>query len=248
VLSRTNTLFLTAAALLFLLGAWLRFSSNTAYRQPGFDELLYRENVQSLEAVGPFEYGAVVEHYLEKQRIRETQAELPPTRFLYIFTGWIWKTAQFGSGKPERLNRNPEYAFENDKWLIALRNTSALGSTLLLALSGVAAWRWAGRGAGLAALALMAFAPLQIHTSQHAMIDGFFSFWAMLCLWLLWENLHQPNRLGWLVPLGLAFTALVLTKENAFFVFMGMLAILAVNPWAKFGQVTKGLLLSLLLG
>src|SRR5438045_6434072 len=38
--------------------------------------------------------------------------------------------------------------------------------------------------------ALMAFAPTQLHMSQHALVDGFFSFWATLVLWLFWENLQ----------------------------------------------------------
>ena len=54
--------------------------------------------------------------------------------------------------------------------------------------------RMAGRGTALAVLALMACAPTQIHMSQHALVDGFFTFWATLTLWMLWENLRQPLR------------------------------------------------------
>ena len=42
---------------------------------------------------------------------------------------------------------------------------------------------------GATVCALMAFAPTQVHMSQHALIDGVFAFWAVTCLWLLWENL-----------------------------------------------------------
>ena len=45
----------------------------------------------------------------------------------------------------------------------------------------------------------MAFAPTQIHMSQHALVDGFFAFWALLCLWLLWENLQTPKRVALLM-------------------------------------------------
>ena len=40
--------------------------------------------------------------------------------------------------------------------------------------------------------------------AQHALIDGFFAFWATMCLWLLWENLRKPND-----PLRLTLFAVV---------------------------------------
>ena len=88
----------------------------------------------------------------------------------------------------------------------------------------------------------MAFAPLQIHMSQHALIDGFFAFWAMLALWTLWENLQQPKHPGWLTAFGFALFMMVLTKENAFFVYVALAALVATNRWTRFGQVTPALL------
>ena len=50
--------------------------------------------------------------------------------------------------------------------------------TLVLAVNF--AGRLRGSTWALAIAALMACAPTQIHMSQHALIDGFFTFWALL--------------------------------------------------------------------
>ena len=119
---------------------------------------------------------------------------------------------------------------------------------LLLGLATLFAWRLGGHRFGLCVAALMAFAPTQIHMSQHALIDGFFAFWATLALWLLWENLQRPNRRGWLSAYGVALAGMVLTKENAAFAYAGLLALLAANHWLRFGKVAPNLLLFTVLG
>lgn len=83
---------------------------------------------------------------------------------------------------------------------------------------------------------------MQIHFSQHALIDGVFAVWAMLCLWLLWENLQRPNFAPFLALYTVSLALLVLTKENAMFVYLGLLALLASNRWLRFGTVTPALL------
>jgi 4-amino-4-deoxy-L-arabinose transferase-like glycosyltransferase len=94
----------------------------------------------------------------------------------------------------------------------------------------------------------MAFAPTQIHMSQHALIDGFFAFWALLCLWLLWENLHAPRDWRWLVAYAVALALLVITKENSFFVWLALVVLVLANRWLKFGAVTRELLLVTIAG
>jgi 4-amino-4-deoxy-L-arabinose transferase-like glycosyltransferase len=69
---------------------------------------------------------------------------------------------------------------------------------------------------------LVAVAPLQIHLAQRALIDGYFAFWAVLCAWFLWENLRMPNHPGWLCAFGISLFVLILTKENAAFVFAAL--------------------------
>jgi 4-amino-4-deoxy-L-arabinose transferase-like glycosyltransferase len=119
---------------------------------------------------------------------------------------------------------------------------------LSLVVATLFAWRAKGAAWALGVAALMAFAPTQIHMSQHALVDGFFSFWALLCLWLLWECLQAPQRVALLVYYVLALSLLVLTKENAFFVFVAIVALLLANHWLQFGQTTRQLLLATLLG
>ena len=155
---------------------------------------------------------------------------LPPVRFLYIFAAYLWHCL-FGSE-----------AFE------ALYQVAALFSVLTLCLATIFAWRLRGSTWALAIAALMAFAPTQIHMSQHALVDGFFTFWALLCLWLLWENLRAPRDWRWLVAYILALSLLVLTKENSFFVWVALVVLIVTNRWLQFGTVTRELAIATVLG
>jgi 4-amino-4-deoxy-L-arabinose transferase-like glycosyltransferase len=105
-----------------------------------------------------------------------------------------------------------------------------------------------GPGVGLGVMALAAASPLGIHMGKHALVDGFFAFWATLCLWLLWENLQRPNNLRWLIAFGASLALMVMTKENSFFVYIAMCGIVVLNRWARFGTVTRGLVLTGILG
>jgi 4-amino-4-deoxy-L-arabinose transferase-like glycosyltransferase len=195
----------------------------------GVDEGLYRGYVIDLSRVGILNYSSIVDHYISIQE-KLSGSILPPVRFLYIFTAYLWHLA-FGS-----------------EALVALGDVASLFSILLLMLSGLFAWRLKGPACGLGVMALMCCAPTQLHMSQHALVDGFFAFWALLCLWLLWENLQQPGRMGWLVAYALSWSLLVITKENSFFVFFAVVAILILNRWLHFGTVNRELLLATIVG
>jgi 4-amino-4-deoxy-L-arabinose transferase-like glycosyltransferase len=132
--------------------------------------------------------------------------------------------------------------------LAALKAVSCLFAILTLIPAALFARRLRGDGAMLGTLALMAFAPVQIHLAQHRMIDGFFAFWALMCLWLLWENLRAPNRAGWLVGFALSLAAMVMTKENAFFVYLALGGLIVANRWGQWGTVTSKLLLCMIIG
>ena len=195
----------------------------------GFDEKLYRGYVSVLMLRGIGVYPQLGRQYLKEQADRDT-AILPPTRFFYIGAAYAWHLL-WGTGP-----------------LKSLCAISSLCSMLLLGLSARFAWRLGGGAIALCVTALMAVAPTQIHMSQHALIDGVFAFWATLSLWLLWENLQRPNRWPWLVAYGFALAAMVLTKENAMFAYLAILAVLAANHWLRFGQFTSNLALATLLG
>jgi 4-amino-4-deoxy-L-arabinose transferase-like glycosyltransferase len=199
------------------------------FQQVGFDEGLYLSYEKVIIAGGLGAYPQLADGYLDVQRGLKT-AILPPTRVLYLYSAYLWHEA-FGS-----------------EALVSLKVVSSIFSMLLLGLATLFAWRLGGHLFGLCVAALMAFAPTQIHMSQHALIDGFFAFWATLALWLLWENLQRPNRRTWLSAYGIALAAMVLTKENAAFAYAGLLGLLAANYWLRFGKVTPNLLLFTILG
>jgi 4-amino-4-deoxy-L-arabinose transferase-like glycosyltransferase len=200
-----------------------------AFTQIGVDEVLYHHYVNALVKNGITSYPDLVESYLATQN-ELPYAILPPVRFLYIFSGYVWHSVFGGES------------------LDALRSVAAFFSVLTLGLTVIFAWRLRGSTWALGIGALMAFAPTQIHMSQHALIDGVFTFWALLCLWLLWENLRAPHEWPWIVAYGLAIAVLVITKENSFFLWIALVVLILTNRWLQFGTVTRELLLGTIAG
>jgi 4-amino-4-deoxy-L-arabinose transferase-like glycosyltransferase len=195
----------------------------------GFDENLYRSYVNAIIEGGLGNYSDIVDRYIEVQKTLPGSI-LPPVRFLYIFSAYLWHQV-FGT-----------------EALAALHDVSSFFSVLTLLLSTIFAWRLKGSACALGVAALMSFAPTQLHMSQHALVDGFFTFWALFCLCLLWENLSAPGNWPRLAAYVFALCCLVLTKENAFFVFVALLVIMALNRWLAFGVVTRELLLCSIVG
>ncbi|MEP7014214.1 MAG: phospholipid carrier-dependent glycosyltransferase [Verrucomicrobiota bacterium] len=232
--------------IILALGIFLRIPSNTfsqdaplhsivalhpqaAFGQTGFDEGLYHEYVNALIKDGITSYPDLVEGYIEVQK-KLPGSILPPLRFLYIFSAYLWHVV-FGCESLE-----------------ALHNVAAFFSVLTLGLATLFAWRLRGPNWALGIAALMAVAPTQIHMSQHALVDGFFTFWALLSLWLVWENLQMPRAWHWLAAYIVTLALLVLTKENAVFVWIAIVALLAANRWLQFGTVTRELIIATILG
>jgi 4-amino-4-deoxy-L-arabinose transferase-like glycosyltransferase len=222
-------LFLIAIMLVSLAGIALRVYPSSTFKAIGYDEGLYRGYVNNLISEGLTSYPDIAESYVDRQA-KLPAAILPPTRFLYIFSAYLWHQAT------------------GEESLVALHHVSCLFSILMLFAAGAFAWRLGGPSIALAVLALMACAPTQIHMSQHALIDGFFAFWATLSLWFLWENLRQPHNPRWLILYTASLTLMVITKENAIFAYSGLLALIVANRWLRFGTVTRPLLLLTLAG
>jgi 4-amino-4-deoxy-L-arabinose transferase-like glycosyltransferase len=196
----------------------------------GYDERLYESYVNIISNQGGIiAYPDLVDGYIEKQKTMSGSI-LPPLRFLYIFFGYAWHSL---FGAPAR---------------VALGYVSSLFSMLTLLLSTLFAARVGRPGYALGIAALMAVAPTQLHMSQHALIDGFFAFWVLLALWALWENLQARDRWPWLILYSCALTAMVLTKENSFFAWIGIVALLVSNRWIKFGVVNRNLIIATFLG
>ena len=221
-----SPLFLGDNAPLHILGP---LHPTPGFQNIGFDEGLYRGYVENLIQYGITAYPEFAEHYVERQSTLAAVI-LPPTRFLYIFTSYLWHV---GSGADA---------------LTSLHNISSLFGVLLLGVTTLFAWRLGGLRIAVCVAALMSCAPTQIHMSQHALIDGFFAFWATLAVWLLWENLRRPADPRWLVAFGAALALLVITKENAMFVYIGLLGLLGMNRSLRFGTISKGLLATMVVG
>ncbi len=221
---RPIRLFLLVFILVALFGIAIRVYPSSSYTTIGHDEGLYGEYVDALSKTGLTGYPDLAEEYVKTQQALPG-AILPPTRFLYIFTAYLWRGA---TGVDS---------------ITALNNTSTLFSVLLMLVGAAVAWRLGGRAVALAVLALMSCAPTQIHMAQHGLIDGFFAFWATLAVWFLWENLRKPNDWRWLTAYTAALAAMILTKENAAFAFTGVLGLLAANRWLRFGTITLRLFL-----
>lgn len=232
--SRTGRLTLAVAVAIFLLAAVLRIDRTAGFNGVGFDEGLYRNYVIQLDHVGLVNFPAIAELHLEDQRKPDSVTKLPPTRFLYVFSGWLAKRLLFGDAPP--LARGaPGFAWR-DPALVALHWVSALFSILMVGLVGLAAYRMCGAPVMLGTMLLVATSPVQIHFAQHALIDGFFAFWATFCLWLLWEVLRQPQRRGWLFAYSLSIAAMVMAKENSFFVFVALCGLIVVSPRLGFAN------------
>ena len=210
--------------LVALLGIFLRVYPSAGFTGLGYDEGLYRGYVTDLINHGVASYPDFAEHYVDTQK-KLPAVILPPTRFLYIFSAYLWHEVTGADA------------------LLSLHRVSCLFSILLMFAAGAFAWRLAGPARALGVFALMSCAPTQIHMAQHALIDGFFAFWATLCLWLLWENMKRPNDPLRLSLFGASLAFMVLTKENAVFAYVGLLALLATNRWLRFGTITRSLLL-----
>lgn len=200
-----------------------------AFHQIGFDENLYRQYVNHLSKTGIASYPDMVESYIATQSTLPN-AVLPPVRFLYILSAYTWLSI-FGS-----------------ETMDSLRDVAALSSILTVLLAPLFAWRMRGPRWGFGVAALVAAAPTQIHMSQHALIDGFFAFWALLSLWLLWECLTAPGDWRWLTVYVVTLALLVMTKENSFFVWIALVALLITNRWLQFGITTRALLLATVAG
>ena len=244
---RSRNSYLAALLIILAIGIFLRipsplFSGPNAplrafaalhppagFDQIGFDEALYRNYVNQLISAGLTSYPDIVDRYIEVQKTL-TGSILPPLRFLFIFSAYAWHQI-FGT-----------------EALLALHVVASFFSVLTLLLSTLFAWRLKGPAWALAIAALMGFAPTQIHMSQHALVDGFFTFWALLSLWLLWENLRAPRHTLFLLAYTLGLSLMVITKENSFFVVVALLAIILLNRWLQFGTVTRELLLCSIAG
>ena len=246
VAPRTSRAIWIAALCIFAIGCFLRIYPWLGFKGIGFDEALYRGYVEALHERGFSNMPTLSAAYLEKQSNMEG-AILPPTRFIYIAAATTWRNTFFADTPAEPDLRAPDVA-RKDPALISLRSVSCTFAILTLIVGAVFARRLGGDRAMLGVLALLACAPTQLHMAQHGLIDGVFAFWALTCVWLLWENLHRPDDGRWQAAYAAALALMVLTKENAAFVYVALSGLILVAWWQKWGRVSRRLVLTHILG
>jgi hypothetical protein len=229
----SHRLEIAAAAIILLIGLSLRLLP--VFGVPDrmtLDEHLYITNVEMLKQVGPWGYTELVKGYVQAQSEME-MVMLPPTRCTYILLGWAWDAI---------FNCGPR---------LALRHVAMMFSIFNLLLSGWFAFRLGGKRIALAVLAMMAMSPIELTMAHRELVDGVFEFWALLALWLLWENLHRKPSLGWLACYSGAIAVMVLTKENAAFAAVGLGGIQLAGlifPKLNIGKVQKETLIATVAG
>jgi 4-amino-4-deoxy-L-arabinose transferase-like glycosyltransferase len=239
---RTTAAIWFAALLIFAVGCFLRIHPWLGFKGIGFDEALYRNYVEALADKGFGNMPNLSAAYLQKQS-KMDGAILPPTRFLYIAAATTWRNAFFAD-VPAEPDLRADGVATRDPALISLRSVSCLFTILTLIVGAVFARRLSGDRAMLGVLALLACAPTQLHMAQHGLIDGVFAFWALTCAWLLWENLHRPDHGRWQAAYAAALALMVLTKENAAFVYFALTGMLLVARWQNWGRLTRRLALT----
>jgi 4-amino-4-deoxy-L-arabinose transferase-like glycosyltransferase len=214
-------------------GVFLRVWPSTGFRQVGYDEGIYSRYVRIALQNGLWNYADVAQGYVEWQDNRP-DAIVPATRIGFILPAAILAK------------------FTGVNSLTALRWVSMGASILLLLAIPLMARRMKSgtetNARVLTLSVLVAVAPLQIHLAQRSLIDGYFAFWAILCAWALWENLQAPQRSGWLLTYGISLLVLVLTKENAAFVFLALLVVMIVFAVAGLGRMSWPLIFVSLIG
>src|SRR5437868_8949105 len=107
------------------LGIFLRIYPSTGFTGLGYDEGLYRGYVTDLMNHGITSYPDFAEHYVETQT-KLPAVILPPTRFLYIFSAYLWHQASGADA------------------LLSLHRISCLFSILLMFVVGSFALRFSG--------------------------------------------------------------------------------------------------------
>src|ERR1700761_6056982 len=200
-----------AAAVAFLLllvtGIALRISSSEPFKGVGFDEGYYARYVDQVSKQGWWNYPALVQTYLDEQK--NSAYGLPtPTRVTLVLGGSAWHLV-FGTTALE-----------------SVRAVSCTASILTLLAATAFVWRVRSAGFALAFLALFTFSPTQLYMAHRALADSFMCLVVLLALWSLWEILaRSPSLWIWRAVFGLSLVLLVLTKENAAFPYLGIVAL-----------------------
>jgi hypothetical protein len=213
---------LSFCIIFLVFGIFLRLWPTAGFHSIGFDEHQYSKYVEMAAKRGLWNYGAVIDSYIVEQ-VHQSEAIVPATRIGFLWPATLLAEAGLTPYK-------------------ALRTTSLMASIALLVATAAMAYRFSSPALTVGVTALLAVAPLQIYLAQRALVDGYFAFLAVLCAWFFLEALRASKTTGWVVAYGATLFLLVLTKENAAFVFAALLATAAVLFWARISRPGLSLL------
>lgn len=225
-----DRLFYALLVVIAALGIYARVSASFAgVLAMGFDESWYQGYVDILQRDGLLAYPKVAQSFIEIES-RMDQKIVPPLRLTYVYSAAIWQLCT------------------GDNAFTSMKRASCVASILLLAVSFAFGARLGGRWAGLAMLALVGAAPMQVFMAHRALIDGFFSLWSTLVLWMVWESLQAPEKPVFAVLAGAATAMMVMTKETAAFVSLAILVMLASSRFTGIGKTSWRIYAGILLG
>jgi len=224
--NRTAQIALWAAA---WIGCALSLAAFDPSPQPHHDEAVYVRYARFLASDGLFAWPALVRAYTEEMQ-RGDPVVLPPTRVLYPMAGAFL----------HRLTGAETH--------LALAQISLGAAMLTMFVSAWLARALLTPREGVAAVWLMACAPLRLMLGSKAMIDGFFALLSLVATGAAWLALTRPGARKTLAAFALALAALVLTKENAAFTWLGLIVTMAAAPRLGLPRPSPGMWRTALLG
>ena len=184
----------------------------------GFDENLYRTYVNGVIEEGLWNYPEIVDRYIEVQK-RLAGSILPPMRFLYIFFAYVWHQVVRHGG-----SRGPA-----QRRVVLQHSLPASCHGVCLAFEGTRMRTWLSRR----------WWPLRRRSSTcrntHSWTASLL-FGRSFTLWMLWEALREPRNWRWLFPYLFGLSLMVITKENAAFVYFAILVLHRGQSLAQVGH------------
>lgn len=178
---------------------------------PHDDEARYLVYCKALTQRGLGDYPAITRAYLQEM-FGPSDFRLSPMRIGYIGAGAL----------VHAVTGQDEYA--------SLCIVSVGAAMLALAWCAFFAHRVLPEREALAVTILIACAPLRLLLGSKAMIDGVFAMWAWIVIGTAWFAIQNPASRKWLMAYAFSLAMLVLTKENAAFVFFFLVLALLLAP------------------
>ena len=224
--ARERAVLLWLVAAIVLAGVVSRFVPWETVTKYYFDEDYYLKNTNFL-AKYPLsllpDYCAAFIRHQEAEKVGIP----PPTRLLYPLAGAFLHNAT-GMSTARSLTM-----------------VSATASALMLIVTAFWTVRMFSPGLAAGMTALVAVSLNQLHLSQRIMIDPVIGIFCLVAMWSLWElGNKSENKWIFLVLYVLAMGALVMVKENSFFVYLGITALLLSRKWTgTLPQLPRNMLL-----